>query len=64
MGLRDEILEQPAAAQRLLDAAPATFAPIAAALASRRPRFAVIAARGTSDNAGIYLQYLLASGTG
>jgi len=60
MGLRDEILEQPAAAQRLLDAAPATFAPIAAALVSRRPRFAVIAARGTSDNAGIYLQYLLA----
>ena len=32
MGLRDEILEQPAAAQRLLDAAPTAFAPIAAAL--------------------------------
>ena len=60
MGLRDEILEQPAAAQRLLDAAPAAFAPISAALRSRRPRFAVIAARGTSDNAGIYAQYLLA----
>ena len=60
MGLRDEILEQPAAAQRLLDAAPAAFAPISAAVASRRPRFAVIAARGTSDNAGIYAQYLLA----
>lgn len=60
MGLRDEILEQPAAAQRLLDAAPSAFAPIAAALRSRRPRFAVLAARGTSDNAGIYAQYLLA----
>ena len=60
MGLRDEILEQPDAAQRLLDAAPTAFAPIAAALRSRRPRFAVIAARGTSDNAGIYAQYLLA----
>ena len=60
MGLRDEILEQPAAARRLLDSAPAAFAPIAAAVASRRPRFAVIAARGTSDNAGIYAQYLLA----
>ncbi len=60
MGLRDEILEQPAAAQRLLDSAPSAFAPIAAALRSRRPRFAVIAARGTSDNAGIYAQYLLA----
>jgi glucosamine--fructose-6-phosphate aminotransferase (isomerizing) len=60
MGLRDEILEQPAAVQRLLDSAPQAFAPIAAALRSRRPRFAVIAARGTSDNAGIYAQYLLA----
>ena len=60
MGLRAEILEQPAAAQRLLDSAPTAFAPIAAALRSRRPRFAVIAARGTSDNAGIYAQYLLA----
>jgi glucosamine--fructose-6-phosphate aminotransferase (isomerizing) len=58
MGLRDEILEQPAAAQRLLDAAPSAFAPIAAALRARRPRFAVIAARGTSDNAGVYAQYL------
>ncbi|MFL5642589.1 MAG: SIS domain-containing protein [Chloroflexota bacterium] len=60
MGLRDEILEQPDAIQRLLDSAPTAFAPIAAALSSRRPRFAVIAARGTSDNAGIYAQYLLA----
>jgi hypothetical protein len=60
VGLRDEILEQPAAIERLLDAAPSAFAPIAAAVAARRPRFAVIAARGTSDNAGIYAQYLLA----
>ncbi len=60
MSVRDEILEQPAAAQRLLDAAPAAFAPIAAALSSRRPRFAVIVARGSSDHAGIYAQYLLA----
>jgi glucosamine--fructose-6-phosphate aminotransferase (isomerizing) len=60
MGLRDEILEQPAAAQRLLDSAATAFAPISAAVRSRRPRFAVIAARGTSDNAGIYAQYLLA----
>jgi glutamine---fructose-6-phosphate transaminase (isomerizing) len=60
MGLRNEILEQPDAVQRLLDSAPAAFAPIAAAVEARRPRFAVIAARGTSDNAGIYAQYLLA----
>jgi glutamine---fructose-6-phosphate transaminase (isomerizing) len=60
MGLRDEILEQPVAVQRLLDAAPAALAAISTAVRSRRPRFAVIAARGTSDNAGIYAQYLLA----
>jgi glucosamine--fructose-6-phosphate aminotransferase (isomerizing) len=60
MGLRGEILEQPAAVQRLLDSAPTAFALISAALRARRPRFAVIAARGTSDNAGIYAQYLLA----
>jgi glucosamine--fructose-6-phosphate aminotransferase (isomerizing) len=60
MGLREEILEQPAAVGRLLDSAPAAFAPISDAVRSRRPRFVVIAARGTSDNAGIYAQYLLA----
>ncbi|HTS15194.1 MAG TPA: SIS domain-containing protein, partial [Candidatus Sulfotelmatobacter sp.] len=58
--MREEILEQPAAVQRLLDAAPSAFAPIAAAVTARRPRFVVIAARGSSDNAGIYAQYLLA----
>ncbi len=60
MSVRDEILEQPDAAQRLLDAAPTAFAPISAALRARRPRFAVIVARGSSDHAGIYAQYLLA----
>ena len=60
MSVRDEILEQPAAAQRLLDAAPVAFEPIGAAARVRRPKFAVIAARGSSDNAGIYAQYLLA----
>jgi glutamine---fructose-6-phosphate transaminase (isomerizing) len=60
MGLRSEILEQPAAARRLLEAGAAEFAPIAEAVRARRPRFALIAARGSSDNAGIYAQYLLA----
>ena len=58
MALRDEILEQPAAAARLLAAADASFAPVRAMLERRRPRFAVIAARGTSDNAALYAQYL------
>jgi len=60
MTLHDEILEQPAAAQRLLDSAPDAFAGIAEALRGKRPRFAVIAARGTSDNAALYAQYLFA----
>jgi glucosamine--fructose-6-phosphate aminotransferase (isomerizing) len=58
VSLRDEILEQPDAAARLLAVAPATFAPVAEMLALRRPRFAVIAARGSSDNAALYAQYL------
>ncbi len=58
MALRDEILEQPAAAQRLLDAAPRTLAPLTDALRMRRPRFCVIAARGSSDHAALYAQYL------
>jgi glucosamine--fructose-6-phosphate aminotransferase (isomerizing) len=60
MALRDEILEQPQALARLLDAAPRAYAGVAAALRERRPRFAVIAARGTSDNAALYAQYLFA----
>jgi glucosamine--fructose-6-phosphate aminotransferase (isomerizing) len=60
MSLRDEILEQPQASQRLLDAAPTSFSAIADELRRRRPRFAVIAARGTSDNAALYAQYLFA----
>ena len=60
MALRDEILEQPAALARLLDAAPGAFAGLATALRKRRPRYAVIAARGTSDNAALYAQYLFA----
>jgi glucosamine--fructose-6-phosphate aminotransferase (isomerizing) len=58
MALRDEILEQPAAAERLLAAADGGFEPVGRMLAARRPRFAVIAARGSSDNAALYAQYL------
>jgi glucosamine--fructose-6-phosphate aminotransferase (isomerizing) len=60
MGLREEIFEQPAAAQRLLESSAAAFAPIQRALADRRPAFALIAARGSSDNAALYAQYLFA----
>ena len=60
MALRDEILEQPAALARLLDAAPGAYADLTSTLAERRPRFVLIAARGTSDNAALYAQYLFA----
>ena len=57
MGLRDEILEQPQAAQRLLDSA-AEFKALTSEVQARRPSFVVIAARGSSDNAALYAQYL------
>jgi glucosamine--fructose-6-phosphate aminotransferase (isomerizing) len=57
MGLRDEILEQPAAARRLLDEGREPIARIAAAIADRHVDNVVIAARGTSDHAAIYAQY-------
>lgn len=58
MALRDEILEQPAAAARLLDAADRSYAELRRLLARQRPQFAVVAARGSSDNAALYAQYL------
>ena len=60
MTLRDEILEQPAALSRLLDGSANVMAEIRGALERRPPKFVVIAARGTSDNAALYAQYLFA----
>ena len=59
MGLRDEILEQPAAARRQLDASEDALAALARRLRERPIQGVVIAARGTSDHAAIYGQYLL-----
>ena len=58
MGLRDEILEQPAVAGRLLAAAAGDYRALADALSGRPPAFVLIAARGSSDNAALYAQYL------
>jgi len=62
VGLRDEILEQPAVAAQLLGPGRAAIEAIAAAvaprLADRRLDSVVIAARGTSDHAAVYAQYL------
>ena len=59
MTLRDEILEQPAAARRFLDTQSGSVEAIAAAIRARGIDHVVIAARGTSDHAAIYAQYVL-----
>src|SRR5581483_1641054 len=54
-----EIAEQPAALARLLRDGRADCAAARAAIETRRPRFAVLAARGTSDHAALYAKYLV-----
>jgi len=58
VGLRDEILEQPAAARRHLAGSTDALASIAAEVRARDIDTIVIAARGTSDHAAIYAQYV------
>jgi glucosamine--fructose-6-phosphate aminotransferase (isomerizing) len=55
--LRDEIAEQPAVLERLLDAEYGRIAAFAATL--RDIRFVLIAARGSSDNVARYAQHIL-----
>jgi glutamine---fructose-6-phosphate transaminase (isomerizing) len=52
-----EVAEQPTVLARLL-ADPAQLAEAAARIAAAKPRFVLIAARGTSDHAGLYAKYL------
>jgi glucosamine--fructose-6-phosphate aminotransferase (isomerizing) len=54
-----EIKEQPPVLDRLLREGRATAEGIAERIRAYRPRFAVLAARGTSDNAAHYGQYVL-----
>ncbi|MGQ9887281.1 MAG: SIS domain-containing protein [Aggregatilineales bacterium] len=56
--LKAEILEQPAALRRLIESERDAIARAAAAIRQRQPQYIVIAARGTSDNAARYGQYL------
>jgi glucosamine--fructose-6-phosphate aminotransferase (isomerizing) len=58
VGLRDEILEQPDVARRLVSTG-ARITPVADAIHARSVEFAVIAARGSSDHAALYAQYAL-----
>jgi len=59
VSLRDEILEQPEAARRQLASSPDALEALAARLRSEPVESVVVAARGTSDHAAIYAQYLL-----
>ena len=58
MHLQDEIAQQPTGIRRLLDEGGAATARAAAAIREFDPAFACIAARGTSDHAALYAQYL------
>jgi len=57
--MRREIGQIPGVVARILASAPHDLREVAAAVRRARPRFAVIAARGTSDHAANYAQYLM-----
>ena len=54
-----EMAEQPAVLRRILDEGAPRIREVAAAVAARKPRFVLLTARGTSDNAALYAKYLL-----
>ncbi len=58
MSLRDEIRAQPEVAARFLRRAHTVVGPLAEAIRARGVDHVVIAARGTSDHAAIYAQYV------
>jgi glutamine---fructose-6-phosphate transaminase (isomerizing) len=59
MTLRDEILEQPEVAARFLRRTPEVVGPLVESMRAHDVDHVVIAARGTSDHAAIYAQYVL-----
>jgi glutamine---fructose-6-phosphate transaminase (isomerizing) len=59
MTLRDEILQQPEVAVGFIRRAPDVVGPLAESIRTRGVDHVVIAARGTSDHAAIYAQYVL-----
>jgi glucosamine--fructose-6-phosphate aminotransferase (isomerizing) len=59
VALRDEIREQPAAAERLLAEGAEDVRALARAVRRARVPFVIVAARGTSDHAATYAQYAL-----
>ncbi|HYI65699.1 MAG TPA: SIS domain-containing protein [Candidatus Limnocylindrales bacterium] len=57
--MRREIEEIPDAVERVLAAAPDDLRALAAEVNRTRPRWVMVAARGTSDHAAVYAQYLI-----
>ena len=58
MSLRDEIFEQPAVMRRLLEMQAERVREVTTRIRDENPSFVYLAARGTSDNAGLYAKYL------
>lgn len=56
--MRTEIGEQPEVLRRLADTQWSAARAVAEAICTRQPRYAFLAARGTSDNAAAYFKYL------
>ncbi|GAA2400682.1 SIS domain-containing protein [Streptomyces glaucosporus] len=54
-----EMAEQPAVLRRILGEGAPRIREVAERIAARRPRFVLLTARGTSDNAALYAKYLL-----
>jgi glucosamine--fructose-6-phosphate aminotransferase (isomerizing) len=62
--MRSELGEGPATVERLLDGARGQVEAVASAVRARDIDLAVIAARGTSDHAALYAQYILGARNG
>src|SRR5262249_39305832 len=59
-----EVRSQPAMLERLVEDAGPLMVDLGRTIARRRPRFAILAARGSSDHAAIYGKYLLETRAG
>jgi glucosamine--fructose-6-phosphate aminotransferase (isomerizing) len=54
-----EMAQQPEVLRRILDEGAPRIREVAARIAERAPRFVLLTARGTSDNAALYAKYLI-----
>lgn len=59
-----EIYEQPEAIRQTLAREGEKIAAVARVIRERKPRFVILAARGTSDNAGTYMRYIFGAVNG